>query len=85
MVCMSHTMQYTLAHGTIHCIRLRQEYKSYTISGLLRQNAHLSEVGLILGLLPCILDFHTKHYATSSSYAVLQNPINMHMTFDLST
>jgi len=45
-------VQYALAHRTIHyCIRLRQKHKTY-VSRLLQQKIQLSEVNLILRLLP---------------------------------
>ena len=78
-------VQYALAHGAIHyCIRLRQKHKSY-VSRLLQQSIHLSEVSLILRLLPSFLDFHTKWYAITSSCTALKMLSNMHATFDLFT
>ena len=42
-------VQYAVDHAAINWIRLRQKHKNYTISRLLQQNLHLSE---ILRLLP---------------------------------
>ena len=77
-------MQYALARVTINCIRLRQKPKIYPISRLLQQNIHLSEVNLILGLLPS-LELPCC-YAATSSCAVLQTLVTtVLVTFDLST
>jgi len=64
-------MQYALAPVTINCIGLRQKPKIYPISRLLQQNIHLSEVNLILGLLPS-LELPCC-YAATSSCAVYPN------------
>jgi len=61
-----------------------RKLKSY-VSRLLLQNIHLSEVSLILRLLPSFLDFHTKCYAITSSCTALQTLSNTHVTFALFT
>ena len=67
-----------------HSLLYRQKLKSY-VSRLLQQNIRLSEVSLILRLLPSFSDFHTKCYAITSSCTALQTLSNMHVTFDLFT